>query len=71
MTNVLKILTFAFVVMGFLFSRGNDINNKSAVSTKIKQYYFDIGLDDDALYKKRSHKRRKIKRKPRRGRDNR
>ena len=35
-------------------------------------YYFDIGENDgDLLYKKRSHKRRKIKRKPRRGRDNR
>ena len=58
--------------MSFLVARGNSVNNKSAISIKINPYYFDIGEDDgDLLYKKRSHKRRKIKRKPRRGRDNR
>ena len=53
-------------------ARGNDLREKSIISIKINQYYFDINNDDgDLLYKKRSHKRRKIKRKPRRGRDNR
>jgi len=67
-----KILTFILVVMSFLVARGNNLNSKSAISIKINPYYFDIGTDDgDLLYKKRSHKRRKIKRKPRRGRDNR
>ena len=58
--------------MSFLVARGTNLNSKSAISIKINPYYFDIGSDDgDLLYKKRSHKRRKIKRKPRRGRDNR
>ena len=73
MGNLFKILTFVLFVTGFIIARGNGINsNKSAVNIKINQYYFDVALDDsDLLYKKRSHKRRKIKRKPRRGRDNR
>jgi len=72
MKNIFKILTLTLIVMGFLFSRGFDITNKSAINSKNNLYYFDIGNDDgDLLYKKRSHKRRKIKRKPRRGRDNR
>ena len=72
MRGMFKILTFILFLAGFIFARGNDINSeKSAISIKINQYYFDIGDDDDLLYKKRSHKRRKIKRKPRRGRDNR
>ena len=71
MRGMFKILTFILFLAGFIFARGNDVNSeKSAISIKINQYYFDIG-DDDLLYKKRSHKRRKIKRKPRRGRDNR
>lgn len=72
MSKIFKILTFILVVMSFLVARGNNLNSKSAISIKINPYYFDIGTDDgDLLYKKRSHKRRKIKRKPRRGRDNR
>ena len=72
MSKMFKILTFILVVMSFLVARGNNLNSKSAISIKINPYYFDIGSDDgDLLYKKRSHKRRKIKRKPRRGRDNR
>ena len=73
MGNLFKILTFVLLISGFIIARGNDVNsNKSFVSIKINQYYFDIAMDDsDLLYKKRSHKRRKIKRKPRRGRDNR
>ena len=71
MKKIFKILPFLFVVMSFLVARGNDLRNKSIISIKINQYYFDINNDDDFLYKKRSHKRRKIKRKPRRGRDNR
>jgi len=72
MKNLFKILTFLFVAMSFLMARGNDLREKSIISIKINQYYFDINNDDgDLLYKKRSHKRRKIKRKPRRGRDNR
>ena len=72
MSKMFKILTFILVVMSFLVARGNNLNSKSAISIKINPYYFDIGTDDgDLLYKKRSHKRRKIKRKPRRGRDNR
>jgi len=71
MRGMFKILTFILFLAGFIFARGNDIDSeKSAISIKINQYYFDIG-DDDDLLKKRSHKRRKIKRKPRRGRDNR
>ena len=73
MKNLFQILTFILIAMGFIIARGNDINtNKSVISIKINQYYFDIGDEDsNLLYKKRSHKRRKIKRKPRRGRDNR
>ena len=73
MGNLFKILTFVLLISGFIIARGNSVNsNKSFVSIKINQYYFDIAMDDsDLLYKKRSHKRRKIKRKPRRGRDNR
>ena len=57
-------------MVGAVFARGNDTDSiKSSISTKINQYYLDVS--DDDLYKKRSHKRRKIKRKPRRGRDNR
>ena len=70
MKNLLKILTFIIVVMSFLVARGNSINTKSPITMKINHYYFDINYDDDTLYKKRSWKRRKIKRKPRRGRDN-
>ena len=71
MKNMYKILTFLLVVMSFLIARGSESKTKSAISIKINPYYFDINNDDDLLYKKRSHKRRKIKRKPRRGRDNR
>ena len=72
MKKIFKILTLILVVMSFLVARGNSVNNKSAINIKINPYYFDIGEDNgDLLYKKRSHKRRKIKRKPRRGRDNR
>ena len=71
MKNISKILTLTLIAMGFLFSRGSDVANKSAINSKNNLYYFDIGEDSDLLYKKRSHKRRKIKRKPRRGRDNR
>ena len=73
MKNLFKILTFILLVMGSLIARGNDVKtNKSIITMKINPYYFDVGEDDgDLLYKKRSHKRRKIKRKPRRGRDNR
>ena len=73
MRTIFKILTFVFLLVGFTFARGNDSGSiKSTISLKINQYYFDISdIDDDLLYKKRSHKRRKIKRKPRRGRDNR
>ena len=72
MKNIFKILILVLIVMSFLVARGNDLNNKSVISIKTNPYYFDIGEDDgDLLYKKRSHKRRKIKRKPRRGRDNR
>tara|TARA_Y100001960_G_C14271382_1_gene632402 strand:- start:34 stop:252 length:219 start_codon:yes stop_codon:yes gene_type:complete len=72
MNKMIKILTFVFMVFSILIARGADTNNKSTINMKINPYYFDIGEDDgDLLYKKRSHKRRKIKRKPRRGRDNR
>ena len=71
MKNLFKILTFMLLVMSFVFARNNDINtNKSVISIKMNQFYFEIG-DEDSLDKKRSHKRRKVKRKPRRGRDNR
>ena len=71
MSRILKILTFSLLLTGVVFARGNNADAaKSSISIKINQYYFEIG-DDDALDKKRSHKRRKIKRKPRRGRDNR
>ena len=70
MRGILKILSFMFLFSAFTFARGNDVDvAKSAISAKINQYQFEVG--DDLLYKKRSHKRRKIKRKPRRGRDNR
>ena len=73
MRGLFKILTFTFLITGFVIARGNNIDSgQSAISIKINQYYFDINDDDsDLLYKKRSNKRRKIKRKPRRGRDNR
>tara|TARA_B100001250_G_C19545110_1_gene676428 strand:- start:157 stop:375 length:219 start_codon:yes stop_codon:yes gene_type:complete len=72
MKKVLNILTFTLLAVGVLLSRGNDFSsNKSGISIKSNPYYFDVGVDDDVLYKKRSYKRRKIKRKPRRGRDNR
>ena len=73
MNRLFKILTLSLLVTSFVIARGNDINsNKSAISIKVNKYYFDINDDDsDLLYKKRSNKRRKIKRKPRRGRDNR
>ena len=73
MKNVFKILTFIILVTGFVIAKGNNTYPaKSAINLKVNQYYFDIGFeDDDLLYKKRSHKRRKVKRKPRRGRDNR
>ena len=71
MKNVLQILTFILVVMNFLVARGTSTNIKSNVSMKVNKYYFDVNYDEDTLYKKRSWKRRKIKRKPRRGRDNR
>ncbi|MAR29471.1 MAG: hypothetical protein CMG24_00835 [Candidatus Marinimicrobia bacterium] len=71
MKNVLQILTFILVVMSFLVARGTSANIKSNVSMKVNKYYFDVNYDEDTLYKKRSWKRRKIKRKPRRGRDNR
>ena len=71
MRGILTILSFMFLMSAFTFARGNDVDvAKSAISFKINQYQFEVG-DDDLLYKKRSHKRRKIKRKPRRGRDNR
>ena len=71
MSRLFKILTFTLLVTSFVVARGNDVDsNKSAISIKINKYYFDAG-DDDSLEKKRSNKRRKIKRKPRRGRDNR
>ena len=72
MKYIFKILTFLLVAMSFLIARGTDAKTKSVISIKINPYYFDINNDNgDLLYKKRSHKRRKIKRKPRRGRDNR
>tara|TARA_Y100000817_G_C16628570_1_gene442851 strand:- start:80 stop:295 length:216 start_codon:yes stop_codon:yes gene_type:complete len=71
MKNVLQILTFILVVMSFLVARETSANIKSSVSMKVNKYYFDVNYDEDTLYKKRSWKRRKIKRKPRRGRDNR
>jgi|TARA_Y100000994_G_scaffold211137_1_gene185321 hypothetical protein len=71
MKNVLQILTFILVVMSFLVARGTSSNIKSNLSMKVNKYYFDVNYDEDTLYKKRSWKRRKIKRKPRRGRDNR
>ena len=71
MKNLFKILTFVLLAMSFVLARNNDIHtNKSVISMKINQFYFEIG-DEDSLDKKRSHKRRKVKRKPRRGRDNR
>ena len=73
MKNLFKILTFVLLIAGVIIARDSNINsNRSVINIKINQYYFDVGSDDsDLLYKKRSHKRRKIKRKPRRGRDNR
>ena len=72
MRGLFKILTFTFLITGFIIARGNNVDSKkSAINMKINQYYFDIDDDSDLLFKKRSHKRRKIKRKPRRGRDNR
>ena len=73
MKKLLTILTFSLMVTGFLMARGNNSASisKTNVDIKINKYYFDIGSDSDLLYKKRSHKRRKIKRKARRGRDNR
>ena len=57
--------------MSLLVARANSITAQSGVSMKVNKYYFDVNYDDDTLYKKRSWKRRKLKRKPRRGRDNR
>ena len=72
MKNLFKILTFVLITLGFVIARGDNVSShKSGVSIKINKYYFDVGAEDDLLYKKRSHKRRKIKRKARRGRDNR
>ena len=71
MKNVLQILAISLTVMSFLVARGNCVAVKSGVSMKVNKYYFDVNYDDDTLYKKRSWKRRKLKRKPRRGRDNR
>ena len=72
MNRLFKILTLSLLVTSFVIARGNNINsNKSAISIKVNKYYFDINDDSDPLDKKRSNKRRKIKRKPRRGRDNR
>ena len=71
MKNILKILTFIFVASGLLVARESNISTKSNVSMKVNKYYFDVNYDEDTLYKKRSWKRRKLKRKPRRGRDNR
>ena len=71
MKNILKILTFSLIAMSLIVARGNSTTVKSGVSMKVNKYYFDVNYDDDTLYKKRSWKRRKLKRKPRRGRDNR
>ena len=71
MKNILKISTFIFVSLGLLVARESNTNTKSNVSMKVNKYYFDVNYDEDTLYKKRSWKRRKLKRKPRRGRDNR
>ena len=65
MKNILKILTFIFVASGLLIARQSNINTKSNVSMKVNKYYFDVNYDEDTLYKKRSWKRRKLKRKPR------
>lgn len=71
MKNILKILTFIFVASGLLVARESNTHTKSNLSMKVNKYYFDVNYDEDTLYKKRSWKRRKLKRKPRRGRDNR
>ena len=73
MKSIFKILTFIFIVAGFLISREKSLNSsKIAITLKVNKYYFDVAVDDgDLLLRKRSNKRRKIKRKPRRGRDNR
>ena len=74
MKKSFKILTFTLMITGFVIARGNNTDSgQSVISMKINQYYFDFDVndDDDGLEKKRSNKRRKIKRKPRRGRDNR
>ena len=72
MNRLFKILTLSLLVTSFVIARGNSIDSdKSAISIKVNKYYFDINDDSDSLDKKRSNKRRKIKRKPRRGRDNR
>jgi len=57
---------------GFLIAREKSLNSsKTAITLKVNKYYFDVAVDDGDLLRKRSNKRRKIKRKPRRGRDNR
>ena len=72
MKKLLKILALSVVVLGFVFARGKSVSDKKTnVSLKLNRYYFDVGSDDAELYRKRSHKRRKLKRKARRGRDNR
>ena len=70
MRSLFRLLIFLVTLMGALIARGDSVNGKSIINDKINIYYFSSNLDGDTLYKKRSHKRRKIKRKPRRGRDN-
>ncbi len=69
MNHLFKLSIFIIASMSFTVARG--IDEKLIISFKAQRYYFDNNFDDNLLYKKRSHKRRKVKRKPRRGRDNR
>ena len=72
MKKIFKILTFILLLASFIVARDyNKGASTSSIKFSTKLYYFDVGSDGEDLYKKRSHKRRKIKRKPRRGRDNR
>ena len=50
MRGLFKILTFTFLITGFVIARGNNVDSaKSAISIKINQYYFDIN-DEDIYY---------------------
>ena len=78
MKVMLKISLFVICGSALMFSKGVDSGVKKTVksdssvimfgSVKYSQGYGEFGVNDGAIERKRSHKRRKATRKPRRGR---